>query len=158
MVFSSVPSAIMSLGNAQGFDMRLEDRGGLGHDALMQGAQQLMQMASESPVLAQTRITGLAPGKQWNITIDREKAAAQGVSFSEAAQMLSTALGSAYIGKYTNEGWVENVWVQAEEDFRQNIEDVMQLNVKNNQGKMFPMSTFISAETDVAPVKIALYK
>lgn len=157
MVFSIVPPAIMSLGNAQGFDMRLEDRGGLGHDALMQGAQQLMQMASESPVLAQTRITGLAPGKQWNITIDREKAAAQGVSFSEAAQMLSTALGSAYIGKYTNEGWVENVWVQAEDDFRQNIEDVMQLNVKNNQGKMVPMSTFISAETDLAPVQIVRY-
>src|SRR5690625_2428013 len=99
MVFSIVPPAIMSLGNAQGFDMRLEDRGGLGHDALMQGAQQLMQMASESPVLAQTRITGLAPGKQWNITIDREKAAAQGVSFREAEQMLSTAWGLANIGK-----------------------------------------------------------
>src|SRR5690625_7839059 len=118
MVFSIVPPAIMSLGNAQGFDMRLEDRGNLGHDALMQGAQQLMQLAAESPVLTQTRITGLAPGQQWNVTIDREKAAAQGVSFNEAAQLLSTALGSAYIGKYTNEGWVENDGVRADEDFR----------------------------------------
>src|SRR5699024_4999675 len=73
MVFSIVPPAIMELGNAQGFDMRLEDRGGLGHDALMEGAQQLMQMASESPVLTQTRITGLSPGQQWNITIRSEE-------------------------------------------------------------------------------------
>ena len=157
MVFSIVPPAIMELGNAQGFDMRLEDRGGLGHDALMEGAQQLMQMASESPVLTQTRITGLSPGQQWNITIDREKAAAQGVSFNEAAQLLSTALGSAYIGKYTNEGWVENVWVQADEDFRMDIDQVMQMNVKNNQGKMVPLSTFVTAEPDLAPVQIVRY-
>ncbi len=157
MVFTIVPPAIMELGNAQGFDMRLEDRGGLGHDALMEGAQQLMQMAAESPVLTQTRITGLAPGQQWNITIDREKAAAQGVSFNEAAQLLSTALGSAYIGKYTNEGWVENVWVQADEDFRMDIDQVMQLNVKNNQGEMVPLSTFVTAKPDLAPVQIVRY-
>src|SRR5690625_1047519 len=157
MVFTIVSPAIMELGNAQGFDMRLEDRGGLGHDALMEGAQQLMQMAAESPVLTQTRITGLAPGQQWNITIDREKAAAQGVSFNEAAQLLSTALGSAYIGKYTNEGWVENVWVQADEDFRMDIDQVMQLNVKNNQGEMVPLSTFVTAKPDLAPVQIVRY-
>jgi len=157
MVFSIVPPAIMSLGNAQGFDMRLEDRGNLGHDALMQGAQQLMQLAAESPVLTQTRITGLAPGQQWNVTIDREKAAAQGVSFSEAAQLLSTALGSAYIGKYTNDGWVENVWVQADDEFRMDIDEVLQMNVKNNQGKMVPLSTFVSAQPDLAPVQIVRY-
>lgn len=157
MVFSIVPPAIMELGNAQGFDMRLEDRGGLGHDALMEGAQQLLQMASESPVLTQTRITGLAPGQQWNITIDREKAAAQGVSFSEASQLLSTALGSAYIGKYTNDGWVENIWVQADQDFRMDIDQVMQLNVKNNEGKMVPLRTFVTAKPDLAPVQIVRY-
>ncbi len=157
MVFSIVPPAIMELGNAQGFDMRLEDRGGLGHEALMAGAQQLLKMASESPILSQTRITGLAPGQQWNITIDREKAAAQGVSFGEAAQLLSTALGSAYIGKYTNEGWVENVWVQADEQFRMDIDQVLQLNVKNNEGKMVPLSTFVTVQPDLAPVQIVRY-
>lgn len=157
MVFSIVPPAIMELGNAQGFDMRLEDRGGLGHEALMAGAQQLLKMASESPILSQTRITGLAPGQQWNITIDREKAAAQGVSFGEAAQLLSTALGSAYIGKYTNEGWVENVWVQADDQFRMDIDQVLQLNVKNNEGKMVPLSTFVTAQPDLAPVQIVRY-
>jgi len=157
MVFSIVPPAIMSLGNAQGFDMRLEDRGSLGHEALMQGAQQLMQMAAESPVLTQTRITGLAPGQQWQVSIDREKAAAQGVSFAEASQLLSTALGSAYIGKYTNEGWVENVWVQADEAFRMDIDTVLQMNVKNNQGKMVPLSTFVTAKPDLAPVQIVRY-
>src|SRR5690606_13500613 len=81
MVFTLVPPAISSLGNAAGFDMRLEDRGGIGNDALMAGAQQLLQLAAQSPVLSDTRITGLGPGPQMRLTIDRAKAAALGVDF-----------------------------------------------------------------------------
>lgn len=157
MVFSIVPPAISSLGNASGFDLRLEDRANHGHAALLQASQQLLMMASQSPVLAQTRVTGLGPGRQWNLKIDREKAAAQGVSFQEAAQLISTALGSAYIGKYTNSGWVESIWVQADDRFRMNIEDVMKLNAKNNEGKMVPLSTFVTAEAEQAPVQVVRY-
>lgn len=157
MVFSIVPPAISSLGNASGFDLRLEDRANHGQAALSQASQQLLMMASQSPVLAQTRVTGLGPGPQWNLKIDREKAAAQGVSFQEAAQLISTALGSAYIGKYTNSGWVENIWVQADDRFRMNIEDVMKLNAKNNEGKMVPLSTFVTAEVEQAPVQVVRY-
>lgn len=157
MVFSIVPPAISSLGNASGFDLRLEDRANHGQAALSQASQQLLMMASQSPVLAQTRVTGLGPGPQWNLKIDREKAAAQGVSFQEAAQLISTALGSAYIGKYTNSGWVESIWVQADDRFRMNIEDVMKLNAKNNEGKMVPLSTFVTAEAEQAPVQVVRY-
>src|SRR3546814_9323718 len=103
MVFSIVPPAISSLGNASGFDMRLEDRGARGHDALMAASQQLLQLAAQSPVLAQTRITGLGAGAQLSLTIDRDKAAALGVDFAEAAQLVSTAMGSAYVGKRSEE-------------------------------------------------------
>lgn len=157
MVFSIVPPAISSLGNASGFDMRLEDRANHGHQALLEASQQLLMLASQSPVLTQTRITGLGPGRQWNLTIDREKAAAQGVNFDEAAQLISTALGSAYIGKYTNAGWVENIWVQADDRFRMNIDDVMKLNAKNNRGEMVPLSTFVTAHSVQAPVQIVRY-
>ena len=157
MVFSIVPPAISSLGNASGFDLRLEDRAGHGHDQLLQASQQLLGLAAQSPVLANTRVTGLGPGRQWNLKIDREKAAAQGVSFSEASQLIATALGSAYIGKYTNAGWVENIWVQADDRFRMDIDDVMKLNAKNNQGEMVPLSTFVTAEAEQAPVQIVRY-
>src|SRR5690606_21276511 len=103
MVFSSVPPAISSLGNATGFDLRLEDRSGMGYNQLMEGAQQLLQLASQSPVLSQTRITGLGPGAQLKVDIDRQKAAALGVSFSEVATLISSSLGSAYISQFTNQ-------------------------------------------------------
>lgn len=157
MVFALVPPAIPSLGNASGFDLRLEDRAGHGQQQLLDASQQLLQLASQSPVLLQTRITGLSPGRQWNLTIDREKAAAQGVNFEEAANLISTALGGAYLGKYTNAGWVENIWVQAEDRFRMNIDEVLQLNAKNNQGEMVPLSTFVTAKSELAPVQVVRY-
>ncbi|OWT65518.1 efflux RND transporter permease subunit [Candidimonas nitroreducens] len=157
MVFAVVPPAISSLGNASGFDMRLEDRGGAGHDALMAAAQQLLQMASKDPALSQTHITGLGPGPQLMLSIDRNKAAALGVSFSEAANVISAAIGSAYVAKFTNMGWVQNVWVQADAKHRMNIDDIMKLNAINGQGTMVPLSSFVTAKWTQGPVQVVRY-
>src|SRR5690606_5955306 len=131
MVFSVVPPAISSLGNASGFDMRLEDRGGMGHDALMAATQELLMKASQSPILDGVRLTGLSGGSQLSIHIDREKAAALGVDFTEAATLITTSLGSAFVGKFTNQGWVQNVWVQADQDHRMTTEEILSLNARN---------------------------
>uniref|UniRef100_UPI003341DFEC efflux RND transporter permease subunit n=1 Tax=Castellaniella defragrans TaxID=75697 RepID=UPI003341DFEC len=157
MVFSIVPPAISSLGNASGFDLRLEDRSGVGHDTLMAASQQLLQLASGNDVLANTRITGLGAGPQLKVTIDRDKAAALGVDFSEAAQLLSTALGSSYVGKFTNTGWVQNVWVQADAPERMNPNDILKLNARNDQGGMVPLSSFVSLEWGQGAVQVVRY-
>src|SRR5690606_3933435 len=157
MVFSIVPPAIPSLGNASGFDLRLEDRGGRGHDALMAASQQLLMLAAQSPVLSQTRITGLGPGAQLSLTLDREKAAALGVDFAEAAQLVTTAMGSAYVGKFTNQGWVQNVWVQADHEQRMDPNDILSLYARNNQGQMVPLSAFVSLDWNQAPVQLVRY-
>src|SRR5690554_100381 len=146
MVFSIVPPAISALGNASGFDMRLEDRGGMGHDALMAATQELLMKASQSPVLDGVRLTGLSGGSQLSIRIDREKAAALGVDFSEAASLISTALGSSFVGKFTNQGWVQNVWVQAEQDHRMSTDAILSLNARNTQGGMVALSAFVNLE------------
>ncbi len=159
MVIAIVPPAISALGNSAGFDMRLEDRSGMGHDALMAGAQQLLNLAKQSPVLdpQSVRITGLGPGKQISLKIDREKAAALGVDFSEAASLISTALGSSYVGKFTNQGRVQSVWVQADAPYRMTVDDVLKLNARNNEGKMVPLSAFVSQDVEQGPVQIVRY-
>ncbi len=157
MVFSVVPPAISSLGNAAGFDMRLEDRGGVGHDALMAGTQQLLQMAAKNPILANTRITGLSAGSQLDLTIDREKAAALGVDFSEVSTLIATALGSSYVAQFPNMGWVQNVWVQADAQHRMNVDDIMKLNAVNSSGQPVPLSSFVKAEWKQGPVQVVRY-
>jgi len=156
-VFTVVPPAISALGNATGFDFRLQDRSAQGYEALMQATAQLMGMAMQSPVLAQVRITGLGPGSQLSLTIDREKAAALGVDFQEAATLLSTALGSSYIGKFPNMGWMQNVWVQSEPEYRMQVDDILRLNARNAQGGMVPLSAFVKADWAQGPVQVVRY-
>ncbi|MGB3274595.1 MAG: efflux RND transporter permease subunit [Castellaniella sp.] len=159
MVISITPPAISSLGNASGFDLRLEDRSGVGSDALQAAAQQLLQLAAQSPVLngQSVRITGLGAGQQLKVTIDRDKAAALGVDFSEAANLISTAIGSSYVGKFTNQGWVQNVWVQAEQSARMEPEDILKLNARNANGEMVPLSSFVKLDWSRGPVQVVRY-
>lgn len=121
MVFTLVPPAISALGNATGFDFRLQDRGAAGTEALAAATGQLMGLAMQSPVLSQVRITGLGPGTQLSLNIDRDKAAALGVDFNEAAALISTAVGSAYLSKFPNLGRMQNIWVQADAPYRMQL-------------------------------------
>ncbi|WP_276809059.1 efflux RND transporter permease subunit [Castellaniella defragrans] len=157
MVISITPPAISSLGNASGFDLRLEDRSGVGSEALQAATQQLLQLASQSAILTGTRVTGLGAGPQLKVQIDRAKAAALGVDFSEAANLISTAIGSSYVGKFTNQGWVQNIWVQAEQDARMDPDDILRLNARNADGDMVPLSSFVSLEWTRGPVQIVRY-
>lgn len=159
MVIAIVPPAISALGNSSGIDMRLEDRAGMGHDALMAAADQLLSLAKQSPVFdpQSVRITGLSPGKQIRLEIDRDKAAALGVNFSEVSSLISGALGSSFVGKFTNQGRVQNVWLQADAPYRMTIDDVLKLNARNSEGKMVPLSAFVSQTTEQGPVQIVRY-
>ena len=156
-VFTLVPPAISSLGNATGFDFRLQDRASAGSDALAAATAELMGMAMKSPVLSQVRITGLGAGAQLSLTIDRDKAAALGVDFNEAASLISTAVGSAYLSKFPNMGRMQNIWVQADAPYRMQLNDVLQLNARNSQGGMVPLSTFVKAEWKQGPVQVVRY-
>jgi len=157
MVFSVVPPAISELGNASGFELRLQDRGNQGHDALVDATQQLLGLAMQSPILRQVRITGLGSGPQLRVTIDRDKAAALGVNFSEAANLLSTALGSAYINKFPNVGRLQNVWVQADAEHRVRPDDILKLNARNQLGEMVPLSSFANIAMETGPTQIVRY-
>jgi multidrug efflux pump len=157
MAFAVVPPAISSLGNAAGFDVRLQDRAGVGQGALAGAAQQLLGMAMGSPKLADVRISGLGPGPQLNVTIDREKAAALGVDFSEVAALISGAVGSSYVSKFPNMGRIQNVWVQADAEHRMSPEDVLKLTARNQAGAAVPLSSFVRADWSFAPVQVVRY-
>ncbi len=157
LVFAIIPPAISALGNASGFDFRLQDRGNVGQAELMAAAGQLLGMAAQNPALAQVRITGLGPGGQLSLSIDREKLAALGVPFQEAAATLSTAMGGQFIGKFPNMGLMQNIWVQADQAFRNSIDDIMRLNARNNHGELVPLSAFVNAQWTQGPSQVVRY-
>ena len=157
IVFPLNPPPIPELGNATGFTFRLQDRGGLGHDALIAARNQLMGMAAQSKIITGMRPEGLEDSPQYQVDIDREKANALGVSFTDVNAVLSTALGSAYANDFPNYGRQQRVIVQADKINRMQPEDIMNLYVRNAQGNMVPMSTFAKGHWIVGPVQLVRY-
>ena len=141
-IFALSPPPIPELGNASGFTFRLQDRSGAGHEALVNARNQLLGMASQSKVLAQVRPDGLEDAPQLQIEIDRDKANALGVPFDSINTALSTALGSAYVNDFPSQGRLQRVVVQADAPARMQPDDLLQINVRNSQGQLVPMSTF----------------
>ena len=143
-IFPLSPPPIPELGNASGFTFRLQDRAGLGHDALLAARNQLMGMASKSSVITQVRPDGLEDAPQLQLDIDRDKAQALGVGYDAINAVISTALGSAYINDFPNAGRLQRVVVQADAPARMQPDDLLRLSVLNALGEPVPFSSFAS--------------
>ncbi|MBZ7923898.1 multidrug efflux RND transporter permease subunit [Ensifer adhaerens] len=144
--FALSPPAIQGLGTTGGFSFRLQDRGGLGQAALSQARDQLLGMAAESKVLAGVRFEGMPDAAQVSVTIDREKANTFGVTFADINSTISTNLGSSYVNDFPNAGRMQRVTVQADEGQRMQTADLLNLNVRNANGGMVPLSAFATVE------------
>lgn len=157
VAFSILPPAVSGLGTSSGFELRLQDRGGVGYDVLMQARTELMALAEKSPVLANVREDSLAESPQVQLEVDRKRANALGISFADIGNVLSTAVGSAYVNDFPNQGRMQRVVVQAEGDQRSQVEDLLKINVRNNLGKMVPLSAFVEARWIQGPSQMSRY-
>ena len=141
-VFAFPPPAVLELGRAGGFDFELQDRGGLGHAALMAARNQLLGLAAKDPRLVRVRPSGLEDVTQYRIDVDWEKAGALGVPISSIHNTISAAFGSAYVNDFIQGGRVKRVYVQADAPYRMLPKDLERLYVPNAKGTMTPFTSF----------------
>ncbi|HEX4969998.1 MAG TPA: efflux RND transporter permease subunit [Steroidobacteraceae bacterium] len=152
------PPPIRELGTASGFDLELEDRGGLGHDALMKARDQLLDAAKKEPSLGLVRANGLEDNPTFKIDVDREKASALGVLPSDVDQSFSIAWGSRYVDNFLDtDGRIKKVFVQADEPFRMNPDDLRLHYVRNSAGAMVPISEFATGKWTFGAPKLERY-
>ncbi|RQO34971.1 multidrug efflux RND transporter permease subunit [Herminiimonas sp. KBW02] len=157
IVYPLNPPPIPELGNATGFTFRLQDRAGLGHDALIAARNQMLGMAAQSKVLAGVRPEGLEDAPQLQVDIDRDKANALGVPFATINSVLSTALGSSYVNDFPNQGRQQRVIVQADSKGRLQPEDLTRLYARSSSGTMVPFSSFMTSKWIIGPVQLIRY-
>ena len=141
-VFAFPPPAVLELGRAGGFDFELQDRAGLGHEALMAARNQLLGLAAKDPRLVRVRPSGLEDVTQYRIDVDWEKAGALGVPISAIHNTISAAFGSAYVNDFIQGGRVKRVYVQADAPYRMLPKDLERLYVPNAKGTMTPFTSF----------------
>jgi len=143
-VYAFPPPAVTELGIATGFDMMLQDRGGIGHQRLTQIEYQLLGMAAKDRRLARVRPNGMADVPMYKVDIDWEKAGAIGVPISSIESYMSAAFGSAYIGNFVQGGRVKRVYAQADAPYRMLPGDMDRLYVRNLRGGLVPLSAVAS--------------
>ncbi|RKO75093.1 aminoglycoside/multidrug transporter subunit AcrD [Pectobacterium parmentieri] len=156
-VFASSPPSINGLGSAAGFAMRLQDRAGLGHDALMAARDQLLNMADSNRELTRVRHNGLDDSAQLRIHIDQRKAQALGVSVDDINSTLKTGWGSTYVNDFLDRGRVKKVYVQAAAKFRMLPDDISKWYVRSNRGGMVPFSAFAQTVWETGSPRLERY-
>ena len=157
LIFPLNPPAIRELGNATGFSFRLQDRGGLGYDALVAARGQLLAAAGKEPSIAGARPEGQEVGPQVQVSVDRIKARALGLDIADVNNTLSIAFGSAYANDFVRQGRVLRVQLQAEAAQRLTPEDILQLRVRGQGGQMVPFSAFTTARWSAGPQELGRY-
>ena len=157
IVFTVNPPAIRELGNATGFSLRLQDRSGVGHDALLAARNQLLGMLSKSKVIKSARPEGMEDSPQLRLDIDRDKANAHGVALAEINTTLAATFGSTYINDFPNQGRQQRVILQADPERRLMPEDLDKLHARNAQGVMVPFSAFTRSTWVTGPVQLVRF-
>jgi multidrug efflux pump len=142
LAFAFSPPAVLELGVANGFDLELQDRSGLGHEKLMEARNQLLGMAMKNPKLVAVRPNGQDDAPEFKLDIDNVRAGAQGVSLTDINNTLSTAWGGTYVNDFIQNGRVKKVYIQSDARYRMLPEDLYRWYVSNKNGDMVPFSAF----------------
>jgi hydrophobe/amphiphile efflux-1 (HAE1) family protein len=156
-VFAFPPPAVVELGTSTGFDFMLQDRGGLGHEKLMEARGQILAMAAKDPRLVRTRPNGLDDVPEYRTDVDWEKAGTLEVPITTVHDSISAAFGSAYVNDFIQGGRVKRVYVQADAPYRMLPNDLNRLYVRNNKGRILPISALISERWVYASPRLERY-
>ncbi len=157
LVLAFPPPAIRGLGVAGGFEMKIEDRTGVGLAELQQVVGEMVSAANGQSSLAQVQSTFRAGVPQIYVDIDRVKAKSLGVPLDSIFNTMQAALGSAYVNDFNKFGKTYQVRVQADEQFRLEPEDIARLEVRNLSGRMIPLGTLSETRRTLGPQIVPRY-
>jgi HAE1 family hydrophobic/amphiphilic exporter-1 len=143
-VFPVNPPAIQGLSSFGGFQFQLQDRrGNLRLDALVQSMFELVGAANQSPSLQAVFSTYAVSTPQLEIRVNREKAKSLNVDIDDVFNTLQTYLGSRYVNDFTLQGRTYRVYIQADQQYRSQPDDIGQLYVRANTGSMIALSNLV---------------
>ncbi|CAN7774400.1 efflux RND transporter permease subunit [Variovorax sp. LjRoot84] len=156
-VFAFAPPAVSELGNAAGFDLMLQDRANLGHEALMQARNQLLGELSKDKRLVAVRPNGQEDTPEFRLEVDPHKAQAQGLSMADINDTFSAAWGSSYVNDFIDKGRVKKVMLQADAQYRMLPEDIDRWYVRSSAGAMVPFTSFAKASWSSGSPRLERY-
>ncbi len=151
LVLAFNPPAIFGLSNTGGFEFYIQNKGDGGSKELAGAMGAFQGAAQQDPRLGMVNSLWRPSTPQLYIDVDRERAKSLGISLNNAFNTLSAGLGSYYVNDFNKYGRAWQVLLSADADFRKTPADVERMYVRNNQGRMVPLSAFAKIEFSSGP-------
>jgi multidrug efflux pump len=146
------------LGTTGGFKLIIEDRGNIGQAELQTVCENIVKKGNKTEGLTGLSHSSRASTPWLYLEIDRDKAQVLGVSVKDVFDTLQVYFGSYYINNFNEFGRTWQVNVQADQKYRAKVTDIRQLQVRNNQGMMVRVGTFMDVREDTTgPVMVMRY-
>jgi HAE1 family hydrophobic/amphiphilic exporter-1 len=157
VVLPFAPPAIRGLGVRGGFEMEIQDRGDVGRDILGQVVTGIIEDARTQSALSALNTTFRPGVPQIYVDVNREKVKLLDIPLSEVFATMQAYLGSSYVNDFNKFGRVYQVRIQAEPDYRADIDSIKRLEVRNRKGEMVPLSTLATIRKSFGPQIVNRY-
>ena len=156
-VLTIPPPPVQGIGNSGGFKMMLEDRAGLGTQALVDATNTLVAAANKDPSFAGVFTLLNAGSPSVYADIDRLKAEKVGLTPTDVFNTLQVYLGSQYVNDFNFLGRTYEVIAQADSRFRRDQQDLMGLKARNAAGAMVPIGSVARLQDTTVPYRVPRY-
>lgn len=156
-VFSVNPPAIPGLGLSSGLQMQLLDINNYGPVALKQAVDEIVSRARQDDRIAQINTLYEGEIPQYTVEINRDKVKLQGLALSSVFSTLSSFMGGSYVNDFVEFGRVYQVNIGADAVDRDRVDDVLNLSVRNEDGKMVPFSSFATVRPSMGLSSVSRY-
>ncbi|HLI96104.1 MAG TPA: efflux RND transporter permease subunit [Candidatus Baltobacteraceae bacterium] len=154
-IFPVNPPPVQGIGNFGGFQFQVLDENDLGFDRVMPATYGLLQAANADPRLAAVFTAFRNDLPQLNLTVDRTKAEALQIPFSDVANTLGTLMGSQYVNDFDMNNRSYRVYVQAENAYRDNPAGLARMYVRSPDGGLVPLSSLVTQSQSRVPTEIS---
>ena len=149
--FAFSPPAIQGVGTSGGFQFVLEDRSGKDSDFLVNNLKTFLNAARKRPEIGMITTTYIPSTPQKYVDVDKEKVLKQGVNLQDVYTTLQAFMGGQFVNYFNQFGRTWQVYVEAEEPYRANLDNVGQFYVRNSRGEMVPLSALTKFESRYGP-------
>jgi multidrug efflux pump len=151
------PPPVRGVGRAGGFAMMIEDRGDAGLSALQEQTEDLVRRANEDPKIAGTFTVFRTKVPMLKVEPDPRSAMEKGINLRDFADTLQIYQGSLYVNDFNLFGRTWQVIVQANQQFRDQVEDIPKLKVRSSTGAMVPIGSLASIRQINGPLVLTRY-
>jgi multidrug efflux pump len=159
LAFALMPPPVLGLGNSSGVELFVQDRASLGFGELNNNVQALAGALRQTPGFDPFAVLSSFQSNvpQLDADVNREKTKDQGLQLTDVYEALQVYLGSAYINDFNLFGKTYSVYAQADAEFRNEIEDLSRIKVRNAQGGMVPITTVLDVSQGYGPDPVIRY-